>query len=705
MASGLNTAQLNPEQLRAVQHKDGPALILAGAGSGKTRVLTERISYLIQNHGVNPSEILAVTFTNKAAQEMKNRILRKLAQTPHWGQTHLHDRLWMSTFHSACLRVLRNDIGMLGYQNNFTIYDDSDQLALIKRCCKQLNIDPLWLAPQYLQRRLNQMKNHGLTTTAVSVPFKPEFLLQNQVFRGPQAAAITDLCLLYEKELLHANAVDFGDILYLTNFLLHADGAVLERYRKQFPYILVDEYQDTNRCQYQILKILAWKHRNLCAVGDENQSIYKWRGADISNILTFPKDFPEAIIYKLEQNYRSTKTIIGAATAMIRHNQNRMDKTLWTDNAQGEAILMERCSNEQMESARAVRLVEIPLERGVPPTEIALIYRTNAQSRLLEDRLRAGRIPYQIYGGLKFYDRAEIKDLVAYMRFLVNPHDNVSFLRIINTPVRGIGATTVAWLQEFATTQGRQLYEALSLWLETPLLGAPQKKFTKKTQQALEQFHAFTETLRPMVQQDAVSVVLHTLLEKSGYQKALEAQKTIEAESQRENIEELKHSVLEFEAAYEERTQLTPTVSAFLEEIALVSDLDKKDAQTPSVRLMTAHMAKGLEFRYVIVVGLEESLFPKWNSIEEQSNWEHIEEERRLFYVAMTRAKENLSLLWAGMRTSYGGRVVDRFPSRFMDEIPPFFRNEGGTNRKKNRATLNEEDAQGRRVFSWVSDS
>lgn len=644
---------LNVAQRNAVIHPEGPILILAGAGSGKTRVLTHRICHLIFEHRVDPRQILAVTFTNKAAAEMRHRVcqlLEKLSGIP------VDERdLWISTFHSACVRILRSEIHLLGYNPAFTIYDDSDQLSVIKAVMKELNISDSAFSPKAIQSKINKSKNEGVTVANY-----------DSSFGGPFEDAFVRVFERYTEVLKTSSALDFGDIILLTVQIFEQFPKTLKNYQDRFQYVLVDEYQDTNKCQYTLMKQLAGIRANVCAVGDEDQSIYRWRGADIQNILTFERDFPNAKIYKLEQNYRSTKNIIEAASHVISKNTERRDKSLWTDNIEGEKIKILEAYDEHDEAQKVCSEIHNQIQNGEGLNQIAIFYRTNAQSRVLEDMLRAKGINYQIYGGLKFYERLEVKDMLAYLKLLANPNDDVSFRRIINVPTRGIGAVSLEKFTRVAQDFGTSLYPTLEASF------GPSPKLAIDLGRSQKQFKGFFEMVERFRKEkpNLLPSDLYTLiLEDTGYRESLVKEQTVEAQSRLENLAELRQSIVEFELRWGAQNPEKPiTLEAFLEEIALVSDIDRFDPDAPAVKLMTIHMAKGLEFDVVFIVGLEEELFPNvrpWES-EEPSE---IEEERRLFYVGMTRARKKLHLLYAKNRTVFGNSQF-RVLSRFVEEIP-----------------------------------
>ncbi len=645
--------KLNEAQLGAVLHGPGPILILAGAGSGKTRVLTHRIAHLILNHHVDPTQIFAVTFTNKAAAEMRERVTHILGRLAP-GPVDPRD-LWISTFHSACVRILRSEIHHLGYSNSFTIYDDSDQLSVVKAVMKELRLSDSMYSPKAMQSKINRAKNDGVDHHS----YRP-------TYGGPVEDAFIRIFNRYSEVLKASSALDFADLILMTVKLFQTVPQVLQNYQKRFPYLLIDEYQDTNRCQYLLMKLLAGSQANICAVGDEDQSIYKWRGADISNILNFEKDFPNAQIFKLEQNYRSTKNIIEAASHVISYNTERRDKKLFTQNDSGEKIKVIESYDEHDEAHKVTDSVSLATKEGLPLNQMAIFYRTNAQSRLLEDMLRAKGINYQIYGGLKFYDRLEVKDILAYLKLVSNPSDDVSFRRIINVPTRGIGAVS---LDKF-TTKARELNVSCYQLLLDIFGSEPKVQFDLgRSQKNFKQFFELMEALRAAKSSVLPSDLINMAIEESGYRKSLTDEGTVEAQSRLENLAELRQSVVEYELRKGgEDPSKDLTLEGFLEEIALVSDIDRFDPNAPAIKLMTIHMAKGLEFDVVFIVGLEEELFPNvrpWEP-EEPSD---VEEERRLFYVGMTRAKKNLSLFYAKNRTLFGNSSF-RVLSRFVEEIP-----------------------------------
>jgi DNA helicase II / ATP-dependent DNA helicase PcrA len=648
---------LNEQQRLAVQAGEGPVLILAGAGSGKTRVLTHRIAYLIFHHGVDPTSIFAVTFTNKAAAEMRHRVNDLVGRVEPNFYPGSRD-LWVSTFHSACVRILRSDIRHLGFSNPFTIYDDSDQLSLIKACLRDLNISDNAFSPKAIQGKINKLKNDGIDCKS----YEPGY-------GGFYEETFVRVFERYTESLRVACALDFGDLILSTVRLFQEHPKVLAAYQERFPYVLVDEYQDTNRCQYLLMKLLAGERANLCAVGDEDQSIYRWRGADITNILNFEKDYPNAQIFKLEENYRSTRNIIEAASQVISNNTERREKTLWTQNPEGEKITVLECYDEHDEAQKVANEIANRLAQNIPLSQVAVFYRTNAQSRVLEDLFRGKGINYQIYGGLKFYSRLEVKDTIAYLRLLVNPDDDVSLRRVVNVPARGIGEVTVNRLSQEASKRNISLYALLAQAFgpaPDPAIDLGRaRKSLKKFYDTIESLKENKDSLLPS---DLVSVVL----DETGYRKSLMDENTAESMDRLENLAELRQSVVEFELrSGAEKPDQKITLETFLEEIALVSDIDKFDPDAPALRMMTIHMAKGLEFDLVFIVGLEEELFPNVRPWEEEQPGD-VEEERRLFYVGMTRARKKLYMLFAKNRTVFGTSHF-RVRSRFIDEVPGDF--------------------------------
>ena len=627
---------LNKEQQQAVQHTEGPLLILAGAGSGKTKVLTVRIAHLLAQ-GVNPYEILAITFTNKAAKEMKSRVEGLVGDVAN--------RIWLSTFHSFCAKFLRFELdNFLGYNSNFTIYDTSDSQAVIKAALKALNLDNKYYPVGAMIGAISDAKNKLL--------FASDFRKQARDFYQEKVA---DVYEYYERELRKNNALDFDDLLLVAVKLLQSNEAVLDKYSKRFRYVMIDEYQDTNHAQYLLAKLLASHWKNIAVVGDADQSIYAWRGADIQNILDFEKDYPNCTSIKLEQNYRSTKIILDAANAVIENNEGRPKKNLWTDKTEGAKIQHFTAQSEHEEAAFIGDTIAKKHDiHGVPYGDMAILYRTNAQSRVLEEALIKRALPYTMVGGTKFYDRKEIKDVLAYLRVLYNPFDDLSLLRIINVPKRSIGATTVAKLQDYARANGTSLFMTLTqLHLVDTIKG--------KTKEKLEEFGILIFTLVAEMEDKTVLDILESILDRTGYLAQLEESTDPQDQARAENIGELLSVAKDFQD-----TNPTGTVEDFLEQVALVNDVDSFEQEESKVTLMTLHAAKGLEFPIVFLGGLEEGLFPHSRTL---MNPEEIEEERRLAYVGITRAEKELYISNATTRTVFG-RTSSYLPSRFIDEIP-----------------------------------
>ena len=627
---------LNKEQQQAVQLTEGPLLILAGAGSGKTKVLTVRIAHLLAQ-GVNPYEILAITFTNKAAKEMKSRVEGLVGDVAN--------RIWLSTFHSFCAKFLRFELdNFLGYNSNFTIYDISDSQAVIKAALKALNLDDKYYPVGAMIAAISDAKNKLL--------FASDFRKQARDFYQQKVA---DVYEYYERELRKNNALDFDDLLLVAVKLLQSNEAVLDKYSKRFRYVMIDEYQDTNHAQYLLAKLLASHWKNIAVVGDADQSIYAWRGADIQNILDFEKDYPNCTSIKLEQNYRSTKIILDAANAVIENNEGRPKKNLWTDKTEGAKIQHFTAQSEHEEAAFIGDTIAKKHDiHGVPYGDMAILYRTNAQSRVLEEALIKRALPYTMVGGTKFYDRKEIKDVLAYLRVLYNPFDDLSLLRIINVPKRSIGATTVAKLQDYARANGTSLFMTLTqLHLVDTIKG--------KTKEKLEEFGILIFTLVAEMEDKTVLDILESILDRTGYLAQLEESTDPQDQARAENIGELLSVAKDFQD-----TNPTGTVEDFLEQVALVNDVDSFEQEESKVTLMTLHAAKGLEFPIVFLGGLEEGLFPHSRTL---MNPEEIEEERRLAYVGITRAEKELYISNATTRTVFG-RTSSYLPSRFIDEIP-----------------------------------
>jgi DNA helicase-2/ATP-dependent DNA helicase PcrA len=626
-------ADLNPAQREAVLATEGPVLVVAGAGSGKTRVLTHRIAHLVAACGTKPNEVLAITFTNKAAEEMKRRL-----------ETILGDdagRMWVMTFHAACGRILRREAPRLGYRSNFTIYDQADQVRVVKACLEELERDPKRFVPRGIHAQISSAKN---------------VLVGPDEYRSRVASfydqTVADVYELYQRRLFASNALDFDDLLMLTVDVLDRFPEARERWQKAFRYVLVDEYQDTNHAQYRLLQLLAERSRNVFAVGDPDQSIYAFRGADIRNILEFERDFGGARLIALEQNYRSTNAVLRAANAVIAHNRERKPKNLWSDLGEGEPVRVVEVEDEHAEARFVAAEIAALVEEGWAGSEIALFYRTNAQSRVVEDVLVRQEIPYQVIGGPRFYERAEIKDAIAYLQAIDNVYDAVSLLRIANRPRRGIGDTTLARLQSYADAQGLSLWEVLGEAEEAGIAAAPLK--------AVQRLRTLMESLMAGALELPVPELLERVLERSGYMASFEAERTVEAQGRIENLMELVGVAREYQAANAE-----PSLSEFLQGISLYSDQDALEEERSLVTLMTLHNAKGLEFRAVFLIGMEEGVFPHARSLEEGG----LEEERRLAYVGLTRAQERLTLVHASARSLWGARNYN-LPSRFLDELP-----------------------------------
>jgi DNA helicase II / ATP-dependent DNA helicase PcrA len=630
---------LNEPQREAVLHGEGPLLILAGAGSGKTRVLTHRIAHLVGTGQARPGEILAITFTNKAAQEMRERVETLVGNRAR--------AMWVMTFHSACARMLRADADKLGYTRGFTIYDEQDSLRLVKACIDELDVDPKRFAPRGIRRQITDAKNQLLDAEA--------YRLKVSTFFEQTAADVYDL---YEKRLHAANAMDFDDLLFRCVNLFELFEEVRNRYRRSFRHVLVDEYQDTNRAQYRWLQLLTEDHRNLCVVGDDDQSVYRFRGADIENILGFERDYPDAEVVKLEQNYRSTQTILNASNAVISNNRQRKDKFLWSDLGDGDPVHVRELEDEHAEARFVVSEIERLVDEGASRDEIAVFYRTNAQSRVLEDMLVRYGVGYQVIGGTRFYERAEIKDALAYLTLLVNPADTVAFSRIVNSPRRGIGATSQGRLVGYANTTGEPVWDVAAEPESVPGL-AP------AAINAVGRFMSVMERLRERAEGGAgVGDLLSETLEETGYTEALQAERTIEAQGRLENLEELVGVAREYDATAEDGG----SVEEFLQQLALFSEQDNLRDDEGIVTLMTLHNAKGLEFGIVFIIGLEDGVFPHMRSIESGD----LEEERRLAYVGITRAKRQLYLTHARTRLLFGARDWN-MRSRFIDEVPAEF--------------------------------
>ena len=632
--------KLNPPQQAAVQATDGPLLIMAGAGSGKTRVLTHRIAYLIEKRRVAPWSILAITFTNKAAREMQERVGALVGPS---GRD-----IWVSTFHSMCVRILRKDINRIGFTNSFSILDSSDQLSVIRNCMKDQNIDTKKFEPKSVQAAIGGAKNELISPEQFELKIGDYF---DQI--------VSKVYTAYQKRLKSNNSLDFDDLIMKTIQLFNEVPEVLAFYQNKFRYIHVDEYQDTNRAQYMICNMLADKHHNICVVGDSDQSIYRWRGADITNILNFESDYPEAKAIMLEQNYRSTANILNAANAVIKLNSGRKAKNLWTDQGEGDTITIHQADTEHEEGYFVTGQIREQVSKGRKFADHAILYRANAQSRVIEETLIKSDIPYQIVGGVKFYDRKEIKDLLAYLRLISNPDDDVCFDRIVNVPKRGIGDTTVAKLSAEAALRGISIFALLEQldWLE----------LTGRARTALREFRDIIDNLTRMVEYLSVTELTEKILEMSGYRDELKRENTLESKARLENIDEFLSVTQEFEKRNEDKSLIS-----FLTDLALIADIDSMDKDEPeggikdAVVLMTMHSAKGLEFPIVFIIGMEEGLFPHSRTLMDN---DELEEERRLAYVGITRAEQRLYMTCARSRTLYG-RTSMNMPSRFLKEVP-----------------------------------
>jgi DNA helicase-2/ATP-dependent DNA helicase PcrA len=624
--------ELNPMQREAALHTDGPLLVLAGAGSGKTGAMTHRIAHLIRDEGVDPYNILAVTFTNKAAGEMRDRV-RAL--------TGADTRVWIMTFHATCLRILRKHADLTGYRPGFTVYDPTDQKVVVKNCVKTLRLDEKRYSPAYILSVISKSKEQGKTASDFESEPSPSVLHDGlaQVYR------------CYEDALKSNNAMDFDDLIMRTVSLFETSPETLEEYRRRFRYIMVDEYQDTDPMQYRFIKLLAEGHGNICVVGDDDQCIYEWRGADIRNILDFERDFPGAKVIKLEQNYRSGANILGAANSVIANNTSRKSKTLWTERESGDLIVYEDAYDERDEARRVASHIARLTGDGYDYRDMAILYRTNVQSRTFEEALSVARVPYRVLGGVRYYDRKEVKDMMSYMRLVHNPSDDIALARVINEPKRGVGDKSLAKVRAYAEASGQSLFEAFS----------DEDALDSLSARARESVISMERAIRQYADGDyGISEIYDGLLVDTGYAAALEAQHTVEAEGRIENLLDFKSVIMEYEA---EEPDIT--LAEFLEKIALISDIDNHDRTENAVTLMTLHSAKGLEFPVVFMPGMEDGLFPSGRAVEKP---EGIEEERRLCYVGMTRAMQRLYLLRARTRTIYGRRDATR-ESRFLREI------------------------------------
>ncbi len=626
---------LNDKQKEAVLYTEGPCLVIAGAGSGKTKVLTHKIAYLISQNQVKPWNILAITFTNKAASEMKQRVENIVGDVAQ--------EMWMGTFHSICVRILRRYIDRIGFETSFLIFDTSDQRTVVKECLKTLKIDDKMFTDRSVLSEISNAKNEMLTPKAYQTKYAGDYRKEK----------IGQVYELYQKRLKENNAIDFDDIINYTIEILSNESDVLEYYTEKFKYILVDEYQDTNKAQFTLVSILASRYGNITVVGDNDQGIYSFRGADISNILNFEKDFPGTKIVKLEQNYRCTGNILKAANSVIKHNENKYEKKLWTENEEGKLPCLYQAEDEYDEGRYIVEQIQhLKTEEYLKPKDFVILYRMNAQSRAIEDILRREDIPYKVVGGVKFYERKEIKDAIAYLRLIQNPADNLSLKRIINEPKRGIGKTSLDNISQISDETGTSMYEIIKHADEYNL---------NRIKANSEEFIKLIEELRLKIQDLSISELLKEVLNKSGYTKALETENTIEAESRIENLEEFLTVAIEFEEESADNS-----LAEFLESITLSSDIDEMQDEENTVTLMTLHSAKGLEFPTVFLVGLEEGIFPGYKSIGEPKE---LEEERRLFYVGITRARQFLYLTCAKHRTIFGSTSYNAV-SRFIKEIP-----------------------------------
>ncbi len=653
---------LNPAQREAVAAVDGPVLVVAGAGSGKTRVLTHRIAHLIRDVGVSPYSILAITFTNKAATEMKDRVAALVGPVAN--------DMWVSTFHSACARILRREAPKLGYRSSFSIYDESDALRLVTMCVKDLDMDPKRFPPRSIRATISNAKNE---------------LIDYETFAGSDSGfyheKVADVYRLYQQRLVEASALDFDDILMLTVEVFQAFPEVLTTYQERFRYLLVDEYQDTNHAQYLFVKLLADVHRNVCVVGDQDQSIYRFRGADLRNIVEFERDYPDAKVVRLEQNYRSTQTILDAANAVIDHNRQRKPKRLWTDRGSGERIATYEGQDEHDEAAFVAEEVQLLEQRGIRLSDIAVFYRTNAQSRVLEELFVRFGLPYQVVGGLKYYDRREVKDVLSYLRAIVNPDDQVALKRIINVPKRSIGDTTVGHVDRHAQAAAIGFMEALRQ-------AGDNARLTSRAQRSIAGFVELMDHLRQRAV-DGPRAAIEAVLDATGYMDMIRSERTIEALGRQENLEELVSAVAEFEETgpaslgAEQWAEMggIDKLGMFLESVSLVTDVDAME-NDEKVTLMTLHNAKGLEFPIVFITGMEDGVFPHMRALGDP---DELEEERRLCYVGMTRAEDRLYLTRAWSRNLYGQNHYNG-PSRFLSEIPDHLMIETERDRRRRSA-------------------
>ncbi|MCL2399184.1 MAG: UvrD-helicase domain-containing protein [Defluviitaleaceae bacterium] len=639
-SNSLDLNSLNPAQQEAVLHTKGPLLIFAGAGSGKTRVLTYRMAHLIES-GVEAHHILAITFTNKAAKEMRERVLAISTKATN---------CWVATFHSTCIRILRRQLDTVGgsYNSRFSIFDMGDADRLIKDCIQELNLSDKDYPVRYVANIISTQKNELITPQAFANEFAGDFRMSN----------VAEVYHLYQKKLVNNNALDFDDIIFRTVEIFENRPEILEKYQNRFQYIMVDEYQDTNNAQYRLILLLAGRKQNLCVVGDDDQSIYAWRGANIQNILNFERDFSKAHIVKLEQNYRSTQTILDAANEVIKYNYNRSDKSLWTDKGSGEKIKIFKASSESDEADFIASTIKESLDNGAKYSDFGVLYRNNAQSRAIEDRFVMAGLPYRLYGGVRFYERMEIRDVLAYLKAINNPFDDLSWGRIINVPKRGIGNKTLERVIEYGTQMNLSLSVALEDAKDIPGISA-------KTATSLTKFYNLMEGFSNFALNNSVTVLLQKILDDTGYLLSLDDD-TPEADNRIANVQELVAKAYEFEASKAEDQDRS--LSAFLEEVALVADIDNYDEGSETVSLMTLHSAKGLEFSRVFIVGFEENIFPSYRVVT-GGDIKELEEERRLCYVGITRAKQMLYLTWSVRRMQYG-REVNNSVSRFLKEIP-----------------------------------
>ena len=641
--------ELNDIQYKCITETEGPQLILAGAGSGKTRVVTTKIAYLVKYEKVNPQEILAFTFTNKAAKEMKDRVSKLLESDV--------EKMWIGTFHSMCVRILRRDLNFPNYTKNFSIFDTTDQKTLIKECIRELNLDEKIYTPNYVQNKISSMKNEGITP------------LEFEKFAfSPIDKKLVELYKMYERKMQSNNAFDFDDLIIKVIELFTNDSMIKTYYQQRFRYVFVDEYQDTNNVQYQLIKLISGMHNNICVVGDADQSIYKWRGANINNILNFEKDYNNTNQIILSQNYRSTQSILEIANSVIQNNTERIKKDLWTSNEVGDKPTLYEAGNSTEEAIQVANVIEKIINEGEKPSEIAILYRSNYISREFEEQLIKRDINYKVIGGIKFYDRAEIKDILGYLRLIVNEDDDVSFRRVVNSPKRGIGDVTVDKLSEIATEKNISLYKALEYVEDYD------KLFDARAQKNLSNFKNLIDNLKIKSLINSITELLEFLLERVEYISGLEKIDTLEARSKIENIEEFLSSVKNFEDNEE------GTLHEFLVGVSLLSDVDKTENIEEAVSLITVHSAKGLEFKHVFIVALEEGVFP--SSYAELD--EDIEEERRLMYVALTRAKNNLYLSYAKSRMRHG-KINYQLPSSFIEEMDENFTRIKSSNSKKIR--------------------